>query len=674
MLRRLVLAALSLGVLAAASPARVERLELRYDRDAAHSAPATTTSRDSDGSERYASIIAAHAVCGFLAFQIFMPLGVAFAAVGKSWFPEQWFRAHWKAQAFLTFPFAILALVLAAVAVAVEPTSADVLGFILISTIFLQGVFGAWSHKAHINHERFAAEHGLPEPLPQRRLQNWLHLGLGVALLTFGGLQVTWGFGEYQIHVGYAVPRWIEVIHYIVAGIAVLIATPFILVRGRMRMRAGASFGEAFFALPSRKRKYTSVPPPRQLYLGSSSYVEDSYGPGGIVFDEEVEKNGGKEDDLARVASAASSWPGHMTREEYEADIEAHRVNVGGTEAAPSVYSFSAFDYERQAGNEETSALLSAAQPAPTSLPLPGEADIDSLHRTPSKVPLPPSAAPSPVPSFSPALDLPPMTPVFSSPPPVGFTFVSSAAPSPASQPANSTLSPRLSFMPFPGPDAVPPLSPGTSLTPASTLPRAGDNGKSTDVELHSPPAGEGEATAPATLVPSPPPPPTSTPALERVTSVATTQATACGGESGSVPAPAAVSPTVARHSSLAAAVERTEGEEAQEVAGRVTQREGEGMARPAKDQEAEHDPDRPLFSPSVIDGDDAESTRLFDELERELTISTMRSGRSRVTAVGEEKEEEEAEPAAGGEEGESAVGEDAKSVASGVWMAGGKK
>ncbi|GAA6006080.1 hypothetical protein JCM11491_002024 [Sporobolomyces phaffii] len=62
------------------------------------------TEQEIDDSRRK-TILVIHGVCGFLAFQILMPLAVVIASVGRSW-GKIWFKLHHRIQLFFAFPLA----------------------------------------------------------------------------------------------------------------------------------------------------------------------------------------------------------------------------------------------------------------------------------------------------------------------------------------------------------------------------------------------------------------------------------------------------------------------------------------------------------------------------------------------------------------------------------------
>lgn len=189
--------------------------------------------------------------------------------------------------------------------------------------------------------------------------------------------------------------------------------------------------------------------------------------------------------------------------------------------------------------------------------------------------------------------------------------------------------------MPFAGPNAInpPALTLATSPSPALST---------TEAVLRNQPDGEGQSAKTPTLVPTPPLPPSEQ------------EKTASRGGETATPAPQLTSDgvlfTVERRPSQVAKVE-----------GEASKQEVKPAAQEAPVVKEEEDED------DVILADDSESTRLMDELERELTISTTRSGRSRAVPA-EEAEQKLAE------EGETLKGEPMlEREQSGKWFGNGR-
>lgn len=420
-------------------------------------------------------------------------------------------------------------------------------------------------------------------------------------------------------------------LNHSLAGIPPLIITPYILLRGIKRLRAGHSFTDAFFSTPPSSQPYH---PPRKLFLGTSTYIDEAYahsGGGETVFDADadVEKDGvgheyAKGKGLDGRLQVESNWPGAATREEYEHEVQSS-IGHGSVVGGESTYD----DYRDR--REEEDSLISRAAPI-ARLPSPGADHDEDDDARPT---YPPWTAYDPSP---PPPTLPPLPPVSStfSPPPALPTSVSP----PFVGGGNATFSPRLSFMPFAGPDAVhapAARSIGTSPSPASlSLPLS----TTTEAVLRDHPEGEGESARTPTLVPTPPLPPTA----EDEDGKGSTRAV----ESAS-PAPQLTSDgvvfTVERRPSQVAKVE-----------GEATKQEGGSKMQDEAVVEEEEDED-------VVLADDSESTRLMDELERELTISTTRSGRSRAAL-------EDVEEKAGGEADEEPMLEREQS---GKWFGSGR-
>ncbi|BGP26485.1 hypothetical protein JCM10295v2_005438 [Rhodotorula toruloides] len=512
-------------------------------------------------------------VLGVLAFQIVAPAAAMVAAVGKGWSDGVWFRLHWKTQNFVTVPAVTLAVVMAVLASSFDDRARvhdkhRITGFVLFGVLFVQLALGYYAHWRHQAVTSFAASSGLPPPSPKRRVANWLHMGVGIGTLTVGGLQVTWGFAEYREFVGKSVPEWLRVVHWVtdnrsLAGIPPMIITPYILVRGIKRLRSGHSFTESFFSTPPPSQPYQ---PPRKLFLGTSTYIDEAYAAGSeTVFDADadVEKNGvGHEYAHGRGVDGRvqveSSWPGAATREEYEYEVQSsvgHGSVIGSTVGAELTYD----DYRDR--REEEDSLIQRAAPI-ARLPSPG-ADDDDARPT-----YPPSAAYDPPPPPAPPT-LPPLPPVSStfSPPPLLPSSVS-----PASG-AILAFSPRLSFMPFAGPEAVnpPTLTLATSPTPALS---------STEAVLRDQLDGEGPSAKAPTLVQ----------AAEAAS--AAPQLTSDG-----------VIFTVERRPSQVAKIEG-------EASGPDLKPELETQEEAVVEEDEDDD---------VLLADNSESTKLMDELEREL-------------------------------------------------------
>lgn len=87
----------------------------------------------------------------------------------------------------------------------------QILGFVLLGTLLLQVLVGAWAHIAQKIKRENAREDAVVEV--KRRARNWVHIIVGIALLSLGGLQVTWGLEEWSRYVG-PIPLWITLTHW----------------------------------------------------------------------------------------------------------------------------------------------------------------------------------------------------------------------------------------------------------------------------------------------------------------------------------------------------------------------------------------------------------------------------------------------------------------------------
>ena len=192
----------------------------------------------------------------------------------------------------------------------------------------------------------------------------------------------------------------------------------------------------------------------------------------------------------------------------------------------------------------------------------------------------------------------------------------------------------------------------------------------------------EEPAPAPAVFVPSPPSVPPRPTASTPVSSIATDLAV----EDDSAIPTKDITPTLTRAVSSAAQIEDADADAADGTQSPASVIE---LAQQPKLQLELTNPDPPSDEEEEEDGavtakspfaDDSESLRLMDELERELTISTTRSGR-RVRAdapseVGDETGEAASAPEEAKETADTASADQATALAreqSGKWLAGGK-
>lgn len=398
-----------------------------------------------------------------------------------------------------------------------------------------------------------------------------------------------------------------------VAGLPVLIVTPFVLIRGILRLRRGASFTEAFFtpfhssSSSLTARGSSSQQPPRKLFLNSATYLSAP------VFDVDLEnekadggvghaygRGPGAEGRMRVDSLASSTWVGAATREEYEAEVASSRGARTDSVVGSSAASFRSWttivggDYPQAEGvPEDTAAKPSQAAaaarppaasqpydsaPVPATYPPPPVCVSDLVTTTPSLPPLPAI--------FSPVSSTPPAA----APAPAHPLSTASAIASP--------LSPRLSFMPFPGPvPAHPPPPPTVSSSPAPSALTA----SSGTHEAHD---GASPAAASPVLVREP---------LEG------------RDRHGSFAGQIVDAPVVAKADRLLPLPGEPGSPSSVDTRRTGAVEHGHGT-------EEEDDDD------GTSARDDAESTRLMDELERELTISSVRSGRSaRPDAAAEE-------------------------------------
>ncbi|GAA5882869.1 hypothetical protein JCM3774_006322 [Rhodotorula dairenensis] len=662
-------------------------LEERYD----HAFPTSGSKPAGHGEtalrdrKAYAVLIALHGVLGFLALQVIAPLGVVIAAIGRSWPNNLWFRMHWKIQAYGSWPVLVsllvsrarkdkagadirlnlelLAVSFAFIATIVGREERDEtepldlhqqMGFTLLGLMAFQLFLGYYSHARERAVQTFAKSENPPVDLPQkRRGTNYAHIVLGILILTLGGLQITWGFDEYEQRLGEEVPKWIQIVHFAVAGVAPLIITPFILVRGALRMRRGQTFTQAFFSREGPK----PYQPPRKTFLNSSAYLEQAMplGPENDPEKDEVgtsyEKGRGVEGRV-RVDSHTTSWPGAATREEYEHEVAStigHGSVVSGTYEG-SLYDYSAANTtpvvsraQRVPLAEEKSSLLSAAAPMGSSTPPIGDLSPSTLdfgggpsqipYRLPTPSPSPTYPPPAPQ-VFVPPPILPPIEPVSSPPAPARSVSIASKI---------AAFSPRLGFMPFRGsvPVNMPATADTTLLSISSGTVSSAHSGATSATPLF---VYEEPASKTPVVVPSPPPVPprpiTSTP----VTSVATDLAV----ENDATFPREGISPALVRAVSSAARIEGADSADGtQSPASDLELVQQHKLQLEVANPDPPSDPEDDATKVQSPFADDSESSRLMDELERELTISTTRNGRCPRADTQSEAAETPAEPVA---------------------------
>ncbi|GAA5906776.1 cytochrome b561 domain-containing protein [Sporobolomyces salmoneus] len=466
--------------------------------------------------KRQNAILVVHAVCGALAFQVFAPIAVVIASIGRSW-GEIWFKLHYRLQLF------VFAIGLGASATTYDTKNLmdkhKVLGFVLIGITILQVIVGAWAHLAQkIKREKAKGDETL---VNKRRTANWVHIVLGLGILSAGGLQVTWGLAEWDRLVG-TVPS--------LASIPIFIVTPFVLIRGALRMRRGQTFAQAFFDRPPTPT--TQYVPPRKLFLGSSSYRT-------------LAQNEDKDEEHESLVAREIGWVGPTTREEYETSLRSRDSTT---------HTFTSDGCLFDAVSEDQASI---SQP-PTVVPSPSIYPPSPSVGTPYIRPEIPTSSMSP-------LSLPILTP----PPP----------------PSTAAVSPRLAFMPFSGSTAVHDRTStheavSSPLTPQSSAP---PSIRSDIANIHE-------------VVVVPTPSPASTLESPRPVSVSTSAAAICDGDVHTLEPSR---PPIARHSSMTGVIVSKDS---------ATDPSLEATVEVEEEEEED-------------DTGDAESTRLMDELERELSV-----------------------------------------------------
>ncbi|KAM0752902.1 hypothetical protein T439DRAFT_354374 [Meredithblackwellia eburnea MCA 4105] len=288
---------------------------------------------------RYDTVVLLHAICGFCAWQLVAPLGVLVAAVGRDWGPV-WFHMHWQLHLLGTVPLTVAGVALGTVASKLGPDKGldghKIVGFSILALVWIQLGVGYWNHaKSKSNAEADTASSSSEKHLPvtKRKPLAYVHIVLGIVLLSLGGLQVTLGFREYTTK---PIPHWIIVMHWVLVGLPVFTVGPFIIIRGYLRLRRGQTFAQAFFNAPPSPRYV----PPRRLWLHESSYLEHADDGNEHKGDEDGEgfiyaRGRGQGGAQPVSFGEESGWSGPATREEYEENLKKDGFSI----TTPSIYS-----------------------------------------------------------------------------------------------------------------------------------------------------------------------------------------------------------------------------------------------------------------------------------------------------------------------------------------------
>lgn len=418
-----------------------------------------------------------------------------------------------------------------------------------------------------------------------------------------------------------------------VAGLLPAIVAAFVLVRGFVRLRRGHTFAQAFFGTEGNE----PYQPPSRPFNNFSDYLRRDLATVPDTEKDEVGTaypRGRGADGRQRVDSYPSGWSGATTREEYEEEVQSsfgHGSLVGGSSEAglgASLYDYPATssvspaplaedDEQRpshapaaEAPNSTTSAALAGGGPS----------HIAYTPPTSSEALYPPIAVPPPA-------TTPLLPPIQSVPPPPEPISTASALSEDGRSGMSSWFSPRLSFLPFAG------ASPQSRSSSAESAPEpaASPAPPTETVSLVQRPR-----SGVPFLVPSPPPVP-ARPQMGGDLASTNVEGPATGVFTPSQAESEQPNGSLARHVSSSAQIETFARP------GPLAQADSGSETPPLEPvQELRLEVANPDPNPETADSDneaaaasgialDSESTRFMDELERELSVSTTRSGRTRT-------------------------------------------
>ncbi|GAA5995039.1 uncharacterized protein JCM10292_004502 [Rhodotorula paludigena] len=160
-------------------------------------APSSTASGTASSSSglAYADIIKYHGICGGATWAFSAPLGVLWARFGRT--APRLFPLHFWQQGLLTTLLTLMTVGLAFCAVSSKESSTStthphkIIGWGFVAAVLLQDALGLWTHTSH-------GPRGTG-----RKIQGWLHIVLGVALISIGFFQVHLGMERYGVSDGF---------------------------------------------------------------------------------------------------------------------------------------------------------------------------------------------------------------------------------------------------------------------------------------------------------------------------------------------------------------------------------------------------------------------------------------------------------------------------------------
>ncbi|KAK4057100.1 hypothetical protein OIO90_002000 [Microbotryomycetes sp. JL221] len=356
--------------------------------------------------KRYLLLAIIHSGILVVAWQILAPIAVATATLGRSW--RGWIVIHWSLQLVVLIATAVASIVGAAMTrirvndPVLHPSSYDkhrIMGIVIIGITFLQVAIGYGMHLRRTNTLPF--ETRADDFAARRTWVNWIHILLGLSLLTLTGITVAWAFVDFKLE---KAPTWIHVVNWCLIGLPPCILAPLILVRGYRRLKRGQTFAQAFLNAPVHQATYELT---RKTFLNEADYLVEAAVLGrnapareqGYTYDK---GKGAEGRQLIADQPVETGWQGVATREAYEMKLQASTNEV--------LYDAPAFEKERKLLEERTK--LDRAPSLPPIEPLFQSSSTNLDSNLTKRDPASRVAVPAFVPPLSPgsplALTLPP--------------------------------------------------------------------------------------------------------------------------------------------------------------------------------------------------------------------------------------------------------------------------
>ncbi|KAM0790715.1 hypothetical protein ACM66B_004570 [Microbotryomycetes sp. NB124-2] len=305
-----------------------------------------------------------------------------------------------------------------------HPSSFDkhrIMGVVVVGLTFLQVAIGYGMHLRHTNTLPFETRHG-HEFAARRTWVNWLHILLGLSLLTLAGITATWAFVDFKLE---PKPTWVQVLNWCLVGLPAVILAPIILWRGYRRLKTGHTFAQAFLNAPIRTVDFVTV---QKGFFNEADYLVEAavlgrHAPAPVDTGEQgfaYAPGRGSEGRQFVNNYSEPGWQGVATREDYELGL---RTSTTGGEIlydAPPLADKPKFKQTEPAHDtvepEGTSSVVSSIAPSlPPIEPL-FASSTSSISSKSHRVPVPDLVAPlSPASPLELSLPPPPQFPVVTS-------------------------------------------------------------------------------------------------------------------------------------------------------------------------------------------------------------------------------------------------------------------